>query len=251
MSAMTTRHQWGAARPARTPILDELPWAELDLHHSAGPMGGVEQVRQIQKQHLARGWRDIAYNTLVCDDGPVEGIGIGVQHLNVGRGVSGTICAVGDFHANPVPPHIAEHIAQLVAHGFLSGWWPPRITHGHRNRAATACPGDHLYAAIPSINARAAQILAELTGGDAPTPSPTPIPAPPALEEDPPMWFVLHDIAPDGEPTSNFHWIVDPAGRTARYLRDPGPWIAGGFEKRSVPFAGRVLADLGYQIVGG
>lgn len=248
MSALITRHQWGAAPPARRPIPDELPWTELDLHHSVTPMGGIGRVKQIQKDHLSRGWRDIAYNTLVCDDGPVEGIGVGVQHLNTGAGVSGTICAVGDFHANPVPPHIAEHIAQLVAHGYLSGWWPPRITRPHRQIAATACPGDHLVAAIPSINARAAQILADLTD-PGPTQPPVP-PAPPALEEDPPMWFVLHDIAPDGEPTSNFHWIVDPSGRTARYLRDPGPWIAGGFEKRSVPFAGRVLTDLGYRVIG-
>lgn len=121
-------------------------------------------MRETQRQHQAKGWRDIAYNVAVGDHDTFEGIGIGVRHLNEDAGGSGTIVLLGNFQETAIPAAMIERTAQLVAHGLLAGWWSVALTGGHRDLEATACPGRHAYAAIPQINARATQIITELGG---------------------------------------------------------------------------------------
>lgn len=161
---IVTREQWGARPPARPPYVDQLPYERLWLHHSTGPTGGAERARAIQADHLGRGWRDVAYQWLVGLDATYEGIR--GRHLNEDRGHSGTICLIGNFETTPLPESIVAETAWLVAHGLLAGWWTTGITGGHRDLEATACPGRHAYAAIPAINARAAQIIQSLSEED-------------------------------------------------------------------------------------
>jgi len=104
-----------------------------------------------------RGWSDIAYSFLVDDDGTVyEGRGAGVagSHTAGDNSSSHAICAMGNFDMRRPPRALVESIARLAANGRAQGWWG-EITGGHRDAkdAQTACPGRHLYAAIPDIRA--------------------------------------------------------------------------------------------------
>lgn len=158
-----TREQWGARPPARPPQTDALPYRRVWLHHSVTGQGGAAVMRQIQNDHIGRGWRDIAYQYGVGSDGIYEGIR--GRHLNSDAGQSATILLLGNFDTTSVPAPMIERAAWLVAHGLLAGWWSTGLTGGHRDipgAAPTACPGRHAHAAIPTINARAAQIIRSL-----------------------------------------------------------------------------------------
>lgn len=170
---ITARSEWGARPPSRAPLVDSLPWERVWLHHSVTRAGGAAVMRDIQNDHLGRGWRDVAYNIAIGTDGIYEGIGIGHQHLNSDRGRSGTILLLGNYETSPVPGPMLDATAWLLAHGLLSGWWldelrdEPHLAGGHRDipgAAATACPGRHAHAAIAEINRRAARIIDTLGG---------------------------------------------------------------------------------------
>jgi hypothetical protein len=81
--------------------------------------------------------------------------------------ISHAICIIGNFTTTPPGPETLEATAKLVAYGYQEGWWPLGFTGGHRDALVdgeppgTACPGDALYALIPSINARAIEIYEE------------------------------------------------------------------------------------------
>lgn len=172
-----TRDEWDAAPtdPARPRRRDPMPWEALWLHHTAGRRGGVGQVREIQRQHQARGWRDGAYNLAVADDAVYELMGIGYRHLNSDAGRSGTIVLVGNFDTQPVPEAMVDRAAETVCHLFLIGVAvdrihddEPHLTGGHSDLAATACPGRYGRAVIPEINRRAKAMFCALTNLPAP-----------------------------------------------------------------------------------
>lgn len=252
MSRVIPRSEWKAKPPLKPPIRDRLPWSRLWLHHSAGSMGGAIVMRDIQRFHQSKGWRDIAYNLGIGLDGIYEGMGVGNRHLNSDAGNSGTLLLLGNFDVRPLPEGMIDRTAWVVAHGLLSGWWlgaadsgTPHITGGHRDipgAKATLCPGKYAIQAIPEINRRAAKIIHTL--------GQTPLPVVIEEEEENQMWWILHD-SQTGIPTSNMHYLIDEAAGEARVLKDPMPWISTadggsnpqGFRKRSVPFAGRILEN--------
>lgn len=180
MTSIKPRSAWGARQPkgvhriARTPRL----W----LHHTVtAEAPSAKVIKQIQNYHMdSKGWKDIAYSFLVDVGGQSwEGRGALVAggHTAGDNTSSHAICAVGNFDANMPPAAMIEGIAQLVAHGYRSGWWTTKtITGGHREApgASTACPGRHLFAMIPAINKRALEIIGSPTTPVAPTPGPPP-----------------------------------------------------------------------------
>jgi hypothetical protein len=85
MGRIISRAEWGAVPASRAPVVDFLPWRRMWAHHTAGPQGGIAVVKQIQKQHQARGWRDIAYNLLKVAAG--GGIAIGPVLLGADKPV--------------------------------------------------------------------------------------------------------------------------------------------------------------------
>lgn len=161
MVEIVTRAEWGARPPTqRTTIA--VPTGELILHHLAAEHHGASGVRDVQAFHIdSRGLSDIAYSFLVDDpSGTVyEGRGAGILggHTRGHNRTGHAICGMGDFEARRPSRLLIESIARLVAHGARERWWPGRITHGHRQLGSTACPGRHLFDAIPDINALAAQ----------------------------------------------------------------------------------------------
>lgn len=165
-----TRSEWGAAKPTRRHAIERTP--RLWLHHTAGPTG--QSLPIIQRYHQGtKGWTDIAYSFLVDTQGRAyEGRGplVAGGHTAGDNTTSHAICAIGDFSTKTPPAPMIETIAALTAHGHRQGWWSTKsITGGHRQapKAATACPGDRLQAAIAGINTRA---LAILGGAPATTP---------------------------------------------------------------------------------
>jgi hypothetical protein len=180
-----TRAEWQAL-PPRTVHRITLPTPELWLHHSAGPRGGAEQVRAIQRYHMSvRGWSDIAYSFLVNHQGVVfEGRGAGVAggHTAGRNTISHAICAIGNYEVDQAPEPMVEAIAELTAHGVRSGWWASSITGPHRAApgASTLCCGRHLIGQIPAIRTRVAALLAP--------------PPPPATEEtdDVDLWSYIN-----------------------------------------------------------
>ncbi len=153
---IVSREAWGA-RPARRRHAITTPTTELWLHHTAGRHRGFTGMRSIQDFHLDdRRWSDIAYSFVIDLDSLAiyEGRGPGIAggHTRGHNTISHAICVMGDFNNSRPDPHLLERVAALVAHGHDQGWWPDRLTGGHRDVAATECPGHWLHAAIPAIN---------------------------------------------------------------------------------------------------
>lgn len=154
---MVTRAEWGA-RPPRYVNRIATPTPELWLHHTAGAGDdGPSDARAIQDYHMdVKGWSDIAYSFLVDDDGTVyEGRGAGVAggHTAGHNTISHAICAMGNYEVQAAGPALLDAIRRLGAAGRDRGWWPGRLTGGHRDAsgASTACPGRNLYAALSSL----------------------------------------------------------------------------------------------------
>lgn len=173
-----TRAAWGARYPAgfgsrKAEKLDR--W----LHHSAGlqlpESAPFEQdaahIRQLERTGQTRFGGGISYTFLITPAGRVfEGTGIGrvgahTQNRNTG---SAGICLVGNYETHQVSGRQRQALADLLHHGVEQGWWvSPSLTGGHKDVAATACPGKHAY-----------PLVSGLTPAPTPAPAPTPTPAP-------------------------------------------------------------------------
>lgn len=155
MVDIVTRTGWDARPPTSVKRIT-VPTPELWLHHTATDQHGPGGVRAIQNFHMdTRGWSDIAYSFLVDDDGTIyEGRGPAVAgaHTHGHNTVSHAICVMGNYqNVHPTETSIRS-VARLVRHGHQHGWWPERLTGGHRDVGSTSCPGRYLYARIDDIN---------------------------------------------------------------------------------------------------
>ena len=155
-----TRTEWGA-RPPRKRHNIPTPTRDLIQHHTVGDYRGHTGIRAIQDFHMnERGWSDIAYSYIIDRRtlNVYEGRGAGVAggHTQGHNTTSHGICVTGNFEAHQPSDQLIARIAELVAHGHQHGWWPAKITAGHRDTSATSCPGRYLYLAIPRINRLAA-----------------------------------------------------------------------------------------------
>lgn len=149
-----TRAEWGARRRKGTAekVAPEKRTATM-VHYSTGEELGREDtyewVRQIQAHHMdANGWSDIGYNFLVDREGRIfEGRGwdvIGAHCADYNTPAVG-VCFLGDDDPGQDVPDVARFaILELHAeHEARAGHDLERL--GHRDKFATACPGDELY----------------------------------------------------------------------------------------------------------
>lgn len=184
MAKLYTRAEARLRSPTHR-VLIATPTPRLWLHHTAGSQdeGGNgwydDDVRSIQSFHMrpvsqgGRGWSDIAYSFLGDKNGGCwtgRGPGVAGGHTQGDNSRSHAICAIGNYELYEPKPAMLEGIAWLTAHGWLAGWWKSLITGPHRDApgAQTSCCGKHLIAKIPYLNARAAQILMQLSNPSAP-----------------------------------------------------------------------------------
>ena len=160
MPAIVPRAEWGA-RPAKSVHRIPTPTPRLWVHHAADDRQGAAAVRAHQVFHQnTRGWADIAYSFLIGNDGTIyEGRGAGVAggHTAGDNTRSHAICLLGNFDNRAPTPQSLDSLVWLARHGTDRRWWVPTLG-GHRDApgASTACPGRHLYAALPGVRARLA-----------------------------------------------------------------------------------------------
>ncbi len=152
----------------------EHPIDRITLHHSAGPSNLARnapgQIRSYQRLHqTSNGWPDIAYHFLIDAAGNIyEG------RDPLYRGDTGTnydptghflVCFDGDYGA------AEPSEAQLAAAVDLFAWAcqiydvNPETLGGHRDFAATECPGDALYTVIAN-GSMAEAISARMAEGE-------------------------------------------------------------------------------------
>jgi len=177
-----SRRQWGADESIRGK--SSLHYGDVHagfVHHTVNANGYSRSevpgiLRSIYAYHVqSRGWSDIGYNYLIDRFGRVwEGRFGGVDRPVVGAHTLGynddsfAASAIGNFQVvRPRPAMIQAYAAlyawKLSLHGVNAASTRQRVTgtwfraiNGHRDAAATLCPGRYLYNKLPSIRKLAA-----------------------------------------------------------------------------------------------
>jgi stage II sporulation protein D len=177
-----TRADWGADESIRHAIVAEGTIRTAVIHHTAGSNSYTAAdvpsiIRGIYVFHTdGRGWGDIGYNFLVDRYGHTwEGRWGGVTKPMVGAHTAGYnsqtfgVSVLGEFTTAAVPSAVTTALAKLVAWKLgLTGIDPTAKTTidgagtrptviGHRDLNSTTCPGDQLYARLPTVRTTAKQ----------------------------------------------------------------------------------------------
>lgn len=195
--AIVSRDQWGADESLRNGGPDYAAVRMAFVHHTAGGNSYARAdapaiVRGIYAYHTkSLGWNDIGYNFLIDRFGAIfEGRYGGVTRGVVGAQVYGFntgstgVSVLGTYIAEEPTAAARASLADLLAWKLsLSGLDPGGtasltcgaeekyekgsviafpVIAGHRDANHTACPGDALYALLPSIR----RSVAPGTGGD-------------------------------------------------------------------------------------
>jgi len=125
----------------------------ITLHHSGVDHGGIDDllaVRRIEHWHRDRlGWAGIGYHFVIGQDGRViEGRPLAAQGAHVHGCNAGNVgvAVLGCYQATAPDPRQLAALSQLLdelraRHRIALG-----AVQGHRDLAATSCPGDQLYA---------------------------------------------------------------------------------------------------------
>ena len=170
--------------------------------------GAEAQIRSIYYYHsVTQGWGDIGYNFLIDKFGNIyegrysrdyaganptgdDASGNGVTGAHTGGWNSGTVgvALLGTLTTHDATPAAREALERLLAwessrHGIdpqatepfvnpVSGATitTPNIA-GHRDYAATACPGDTFYATLPTIRAETAALVSGTPAPDTTAPT--------------------------------------------------------------------------------
>lgn len=161
MTVVIPRQTWAPRHPNGCATIGTQEWLnagkELWLHHSVtnppGPDATLEQdcahMREFEAIGHNRYGCGISYTWVVMPSGRVfQGHDVDRQgtHTYGRNNRSRAICLAGNYHVNELPQRMHNAVARLLRElgATLDG--------GHRNVFATACPGDHAYERIPSIN---------------------------------------------------------------------------------------------------
>lgn len=190
---VVTRSEWGAKAPRGRLVGLAAPHA-IVVHHTAQGWADVARagcsaatgkagIRKIQDVHFRRRFSDVGYHFAIDGGGrvyqgrpyrrggsfgpgrtpPTLAHGAHVGGKNSGRiGVNVMGCFGGAAACDDTPSDAAlEALARLVAalslsYGVALG---AGSVVGHRDLAATVCPGDALHAALPAVRARAQAVL--------------------------------------------------------------------------------------------
>lgn len=135
---------------------------KLVVHYSATDAGDVDIFREWHKE---QGWTDVGYH-YVIDNQPDGQVQYGRPVTRMGAHARGHnsytigICLVGDGN----PPATMRQLLALVnlcaALCIVHHLDPMTDILGHRDLCNTLCPGDDLYARLPTIRSGVAKRLA-------------------------------------------------------------------------------------------
>jgi hypothetical protein len=151
-----SRNSWSAADPISEYFPHKIK--QISIHHTAtasGPTSATpKRLRGIQRYHQQKEWPDIAYHFLIDQAGEVWAL----RPFNVRGDTSTSYDPAGHFL--PVLEGNFEEtdptVAQVDALVLLLAWAvqnfsvPVETIKGHRDLAATLCPGSGLYNLIAS-----------------------------------------------------------------------------------------------------
>jgi hypothetical protein len=155
--AALCRDSWGAAPPAGEFVEHEIE--RMTVHHTARLLSenraAPGAIRGHQRFHqLDRGWPDIAYHFIIDLEGnvyecrPVTAVGdTGTNYDPTGHFL---VCCEGDFNEQTVPVAMQQSLVNVLAWAAAEFGADPETIRGHRDVAATSCPGDNLYSLIES-----------------------------------------------------------------------------------------------------
>lgn len=171
-----TTSEWGAVSPRSTPKL--FPHGSyIIIHHTAGTpssggtvAGGMNLARAIQKDHMKRvtksgtKWIDSGHNFLNTIGGHLfEGRHRTIEAINKGKCVNSAhsdqgaankcpgIENEGNYMTKKMPKAQWDALVALCVDLCINLNLDPSVIRGHRDFAATKCPGDWLYAALPQL----------------------------------------------------------------------------------------------------
>lgn len=220
-----SRAAWGADPSLMTWPPEYAPVKKIILHHTvtSGGDNPIAEVQAIYYFHaVTRGWGDIGYNYLVDKlgniyEGRAGGLDVIAGHtLGYNTGSVG-IGNLGDYSSAAPTAAMRDANAALAAwyggrtyiHPLESSFFKDRVTPnigGHRDYAATACPGDAFYAQLPAIRAGAWSLLSLYT---------SPYAAAYLGDTTPPVMLI-------GGTVEVSHTLRNIGARTWYHLADPG-----------------------------
>ena len=161
VAPLLCRDAWGARAARAGGVTHTI--TRMTLHHSGVVLPDnrtiTDRLRQHQSNHQdQRGWIDIAYHIGIDHDGnifelrPIEYVGDTATDYDP-TGHFLVLCE-GDFDQEPVPDAQLHSAAVVFAWAAQTYRISTDTLAGHRDFAATACPGGNLYAHLSSGDLR-------------------------------------------------------------------------------------------------
>lgn len=149
-----SREAWGAA-PAE-PGMIEHHIDRLTVHHTARLLEdnreAPEVLRAWRRAHGERGWHDVAYHYLIDGEGHVyEARDVryrGDTRTDYDTTGHFLVACEGNFEEQQPTRAQLDSLVQVLAWAAVEFDVEPDTIAGHRDYAATACPGEALYAGI-------------------------------------------------------------------------------------------------------
>ena len=163
---ITSRDGWGAAD--WKPGFREHALEQLTVHHSGSPVSSVwgpPAFRGWQSYHFSLGWPDLAYHYIVGRDGAVYEARPAWAAGDTATDYDPTghflVVVEGDYDQMEPTAGQIEALARTLAWASMAYGIDPETIAGHRDHAATTCPGDSLHTLIAdgSLTRRVIEIL--------------------------------------------------------------------------------------------
>ncbi|MGI9666556.1 MAG: peptidoglycan recognition protein family protein [Acidimicrobiia bacterium] len=149
------REAWGAA-PANTALMSTHMMTSLTVHHAGDQESstGPPRFRTWQHWHTDRGWGDLAYHYIIGVDGTVYQArdtrykgDTGTNYDTAGHFL---VVVEGNFEIEHPTAAQLDSLVRVLAWAAEEFDVSPSTIGGHRDYAATACPGENLHPYIES-----------------------------------------------------------------------------------------------------
>ena len=159
------RDALGLEEPARDERRHELRL--LTLHHTAAPLPdnrkAPERLRGHQAYHRAQGWPDIAYHYGVDQRGNVYELRAvdrpGDTFTDYDPGGHFLVVCEGNYDQQQPTDAMLAATAEILAHGAATYGLGADSLTGHRDHAATTCPGDALQSRLGELRDEVARLI--------------------------------------------------------------------------------------------
>ena len=145
-----TRAEWGSVDVTEGYVPHTLE--RITIHHDGSEFygGAVARMRSLQSGSRNRGWADIPYHFLIDQEGkiyegrPLQFVGdTATEYDPTGHAL---ITVMGNYNVQEINQAQLNAVIDLAAWLWYEYSIPPELIKGHRDYAATSCPGTSLYA---------------------------------------------------------------------------------------------------------